>query len=89
MRLERAYSQGNPIKTQPVVAVLVKTVKIEKNELHLVPQRALKPFFSNTVDFFSSSRRIRCPNGAVAAACSAHRGKSHVPKDAAIKIPIW
>jgi hypothetical protein len=30
MRFERAYSQGNPIKTQPVAAVLVKTVENRK-----------------------------------------------------------
>jgi hypothetical protein len=27
MQFEGAYSQGNPIKTQPVAAVLVKTVE--------------------------------------------------------------
>jgi hypothetical protein len=30
MRFERAYSQGNPIETQPVAAILVKTVENRK-----------------------------------------------------------
>jgi hypothetical protein len=43
MRFERAYSQGNPIKTQPVAAVLVKTVEnIKKQAAPVVPQRAVK-----------------------------------------------
>jgi hypothetical protein len=43
MRFERAYSQGNPIKTQPVTAVLVKTVENRKKQAApYVPQIAVK-----------------------------------------------
>jgi hypothetical protein len=42
MRFERAYSQGNPIKTQSVAAFLVKTVKHRKNRAApYVPQSAV------------------------------------------------
>jgi hypothetical protein len=42
MRFECAYSQGNPIKTQPVEAVLVKTVENrKKKEPHLMFREVL------------------------------------------------
>jgi hypothetical protein len=64
MRFECAYSQGNPIKTQPVAAVLVKTVENRKKQAApYVPQiaviwrsRRLKKFLGETVQVL-----IHCP----------------------------
>jgi hypothetical protein len=43
MQFERAYSQGNLIKTEPVAAILVETVENRKKQAApYVPQIAVK-----------------------------------------------
>jgi hypothetical protein len=55
MRFERAYSQGNLIKTQPVAAVLVKTVENRKKQATpYVPQSAVRRQVTDIHSFYAT-----------------------------------